>query len=463
MIKIIITYGTDSHFNLNKSHALFFIPILRLRGGKSVKIVQTQEVFADYQQYAGRALEGKTMKILQRIVLTWAIVMLTTFITMPNAYAKDPAYSKDQAAIVIVATGEFFAIDKKQTRRKLNRRSKIYVGDTLVTGDKGRAQIRFIDGAVVALRPGSELNIQKYSYGKVKADEGSLMTLIKGGFRTITGAIGKEKYKVITSMATIGIRGTHYEAVINNNQLFVALWDGGVTVKNNAGQIDLGLGADYNFGMVQGQNIEPQGQIDPPAAIVNDSKTVIAPDLSSNTSSSKDNSSSVAANDSSALAPPESAWQDISAISSSDTNSGTGTGGGVTMPTTGTASYVNVASVSATGTTSSISNFAYNATVDFAAATINGSMSFDSVTGGTPHNWSVQFNGGPGSGNGVNGSNFSMNVDTPNSTVDGFDNVTGTVSGSFAGSNAEQMVGSFNLTNQVDPTVTAEGTFTATQ
>ena len=386
------------------------------------------------------------MKTLQRIVLTWAIVMLTTIITMPNAYADN------QAAVVIVATGEFYALDKNQTKRQLERRSKIYVGDTLVTGEKGRAQVRFIDGAVVALRPESELNIEKYSYGKVKADEGSLMTLLKGGFRTITGAIGKEKYKVVTSMATIGIRGTHYEAMISNNQLYVALWDGGVTVKNNAGQIDLGLGADYNFGMVQGENIQPQGQIDPPEVIVNDPQTQIAPDLSAKSAGDK-NAPTTVADYSNTTLVSESAWKDTSSSGSS----------GITMPTSGVASYTKIASVSGTGNTSGITNFAYNATVDFAAATINGSMSFESTGTAGAHTWNLNFNGGPGTGNGVNGQNFSMNVDSSNSYVDGFNAATGTISGSFAGSNAEQMVGNFNVASQVDPNITAEGTFTATQ
>lgn len=377
------------------------------------------------------------MKTLQRIVLTWAIVMVTTIITMPNAYAED------QAAVVIVAAGEVYAVDKQANRRDLHRRSRIFVGDTLVTGKDGRVQVRFIDGAVASLRPDTELNIQKYRYGKTKADEGSLMTLLKGGFRTITGAIGKEKYKLITSMATIGIRGTHYEAVINNNQLFVALWDGGVTLSNNAGHVDLGLGADYNFGMVQGADIEPQGQIDPPAVIVNENQPVIAPDLSNKTGD--ENGLGVAAVDGPVLVPDDS-WSGVSTI----------------MPTSGTAIYyANVANVSATGSTSSISSFAYNATVDFAAATVNGNMSLTSTIGGTPHDWTVAFSGGPASGNGVSGTNFHMNV--VSGMVDSINPVSGTISGEFAGKNAEKMVGSFNLVDTTDSAVTAEGSFTATK
>ncbi len=375
------------------------------------------------------------MKKVQRAVLTWAIVMLSTIITIPNAFAED------EAAIVIVVTGDFYAVDGKLKKRVLHRRSKVFVGDTLVTGKKGRAQVRFIDGAVISLRPDSELNIQKYSYGKAKSDEGSLMSLIKGGFRTITGAIGKEKYKVITSMATIGIRGTHYEAVINNQQLFVALWDGGVTLSNNAGQINLGLGADYNFGMVQSENIVPQGQIDPPEVIVNDAQPSIAPDMSSG-ENNNDGSSLVMAD---VPVLPDSPWANESTI----------------MPTSGTGNYTtSTASVSATGNTDTISNFAYNATVDFASASINGTMSFDSTNAAGPASWNIQFSGGPGNGNGVNGTDFSMTVDA-GSVVNGADPVSGTIKGSFAGSNAGQMDGEFSVVNDNNAAINADGTFTA--
>ncbi len=375
------------------------------------------------------------MKTLQRLVLSWAIMVVATMITMPNAYAQN------QAAIVIVATGEVFAVDAQQSKRELQRRSKIFEGDTLVTGNNGRAQVRFIDGAVISLRPDTEINIQKYRYGEAKADEGSLMTLLKGGFRTITGAIGKEKYKLITSMATIGIRGTHYEAVINNNQLYVALWDGGVSVSNNAGHIDLGLGADYNFGMVQGANIQPHGQIDPPAIIVNETQPAITPDLSSS-----GNITQTVAIDGPAIAPVDN-WAKDETI----------------MPVTGTFAYSNITSVSGTGSTDSIKNFTYNATVDFAAATVNGTMKFDSYHGSNQHTWDLAFNGGPTSGNGVSGTGFSMKVDNTKSIVDNFNAASGTITGKFTGKNASAMEGNFSVVDDTNSAVTAQGTYTATK
>lgn len=370
------------------------------------------------------------MKIVQRMILTWVVVMATTFATMPNAHANDPA------AVVIIATGDFYAVNTQLKKRTLKRRSKVYVGEKLVTGKNARAQVRFIDGAVLSLRPETELKVHKYSYGKSTADEGSWMTLLKGGFRTITGAIGKKKYKVTTSMATIGIRGTHYEAVIHDEQLFVALWDGGVTVSNSAGKVDLGLGADYNFGMVQSDTVEPQGQIDPPAAIVNDTQPTIAPDLSKTSNESNTVNEPVLIEDV--------ALADISTI----------------MPTSGTATYGVISSggthaqgsVSATGSTDSISAFSFNATANFADASLTGSLTATTISGAGTNNW--EFTSLTGQ---IDGSGYSM---TGGGFMNGADTASATIDGSFTGANAETMMGDIVVSSG---TVTETATFTATK
>ena len=212
-------------------------------------------------------------------VLVKKIFVSLIFVFMSNYLFASTAHGKSQAAIVIVSTGDFYAITKTNEKRSLKRRSKIFVGDTLVTGKKGRGQVRFVDGAIISLRPETKLRIDNYQYGK-KANENSVLTLIKGGFRTITGAIGKESYKVISSMATIGIRGTHYEAIIVDQQMYVALWDGGVTVKNNGGEIDLGLGASYDFAQITSKDDSPKGLSNPPAAILDGNQPAVSVNVS---------------------------------------------------------------------------------------------------------------------------------------------------------------------------------------
>lgn len=91
-------------------------------------------------------------------------------------------------------------------------------GDTIITGPSGSAQIRMSDGGMVAVRPDTQLKLDQYVFnGREDGNERKIVSLIKGGFRVITGLIGnrnKDNYKVLTPSATIGIRGTDHEPVV---------------------------------------------------------------------------------------------------------------------------------------------------------------------------------------------------------------------------------------------------------
>ena len=86
-------------------------------------------------------------------------------------------------------------------------------GDRVLTGADGRVELRFLDGAVLAVQPGSDFRIEAYRFD---ADgERSFLQLVKGAIRTVSGVIGKrnrDDYRMTTPTATIGIRGTEYEA-----------------------------------------------------------------------------------------------------------------------------------------------------------------------------------------------------------------------------------------------------------
>ncbi len=185
-----------------------------------------------------------------------------------SSLAAGIAAASGPAATVLVATGGVKAVSADGTARDLSRRSTVYAGDRLVTGSSARAQVKFSDGAIVSLKPRSELRIDQYAYEDGAAS--SVMSLIKGGFRTMTGAIGKlnkSAYKVNTPVATIGIRGTVYEADFDpESGLGMGVWDGGITACNDNGCLDLGTDVEHRFGFIpvdgsrgQGLNAPPEG------------------------------------------------------------------------------------------------------------------------------------------------------------------------------------------------------------
>jgi len=174
----------------------------------------------------------------------------TTSVKKTPVTPKAKQNPKEVIGQVVINVGELTA-ENRGARRLLNRRSKILRGDTITTGAESHTQIRMKDGALLSLRPYTNIKISDYRYnGRQDGTEQSIIELLKGGFRTITGAIGhinKQTYKVKTSVATIGIRGTHYTLMLCDNDcrddsgkhvkagLYGGVSDGAVVVENQTG------------------------------------------------------------------------------------------------------------------------------------------------------------------------------------------------------------------------------------
>jgi hypothetical protein len=122
-----------------------------------------------------------------------------------------------QAGRVVLAVGDVTAV-RGADRVRLSAGASVGAGDSIVTGADGHAQVRFSDDALVALKPGSEFRIESYNdTAGAAAGERAVFRLVRGGFRTVTGRIGqidRDAYRVLTTQATIGIRGTHYQLEI---------------------------------------------------------------------------------------------------------------------------------------------------------------------------------------------------------------------------------------------------------
>jgi hypothetical protein len=141
-------------------------------------------------------------------------------------FAASPSVSAADAGSVTFATGSVSA--ERQPAQALAKGDTVLESDNVITGDASRAQLLMIDGAKVAIRPNSQLLIEEYVYGAAAAtagtttittsdDNSSVISLVKGGFRTITGAIGKEDpadYEVRTAVGVLGIRGTDFAILL---------------------------------------------------------------------------------------------------------------------------------------------------------------------------------------------------------------------------------------------------------
>lgn len=144
----------------------------------------------------------------------------------------------------VIGNVEIVAADG--SRRPLTKGADINAGDAINTSNNARAQLKFNDGGYISLQPNTVFRVDEYNFeNKTDGSERSFFSLLKGGFRAITGAIGhlnRNNYKVATPSATIGIRGTGYKAEVRDEGLLISVGEGAVMLTNNTGPLLVSAG-----------------------------------------------------------------------------------------------------------------------------------------------------------------------------------------------------------------------------
>jgi FecR protein len=190
----------------------------------------------DDPAYPRQEQKMKSISHLQRSILNSFVCVTLTLLAL-HAYA---------AGSVDFASGGATAAAPNGTPRTLIKGAQVNAGDTINTGPEGRVHIRFTDGAYSSIQPNTVFKIDTYVFnGRADGNEKGLFSLVKGGLRTVTGAIGRtnrQNYAVDTPAATIGIRGTAYSAFVNEDGLKVSVGQGIVSVINPAGDLSIAAG-----------------------------------------------------------------------------------------------------------------------------------------------------------------------------------------------------------------------------
>ncbi|NOQ34984.1 MAG: hypothetical protein GQ569_03720 [Methylococcaceae bacterium] len=146
----------------------------------------------------------------------------------------------EMVAKVIFAKGKTYVIDRTDKQSDLKKGASLKQGDTIITKDNSRLDLRFTDGGKIAFYDNSEFKIDDYHFSKGNNDK-AFFTFVKGIFRTVVGSIKKERYQVKTNVAAIGTRGTEYLAELGST-LQVDVFEGTVILKNQAGDFAVAAG-----------------------------------------------------------------------------------------------------------------------------------------------------------------------------------------------------------------------------
>ena len=118
---------------------------------------------------------------------------------------------RKQVGIVAESTGSVVAVDQRKVSRKLTAGNPVYLGDKVITGEDGFVRLQMIDEAVLDLRCFSIMVIEEYALNT--ASRRSILNLLQGSLKKVTGQIGKmpeDVYELKTPVASVGVRGTEY-------------------------------------------------------------------------------------------------------------------------------------------------------------------------------------------------------------------------------------------------------------
>lgn len=174
------------------------------------------------------------------LALTAALLAVAYPRTGHAAQAQDtttlqPPLHDAQAGRITLTLGQAHIFRPDGSRRSARAGGPIWVGDRVETAAGGHVHIRFVDEALVSVRPNSRLVVEDYHYDSAQVHQSLVrFRLDQGVARAISGAAAegaRERFRLNTPLVAIGVRGTDFvvradaqqtQALVNQGAIVVA-------------------------------------------------------------------------------------------------------------------------------------------------------------------------------------------------------------------------------------------------
>ena len=145
--------------------------------------------------------------------------LFKTIITLILLLASIAAQAKSDeiAGTVQILKGRATATSADGDIRNIRKGSELFSNETISTASGSYSRLELKDGSWIMVRPDSRFYLEEVSYEPETQEGTGFFSLLKGGFRTVTGLIKKKlNYRYSTAVATIGIRGTGFMVRVCN-------------------------------------------------------------------------------------------------------------------------------------------------------------------------------------------------------------------------------------------------------
>jgi len=164
--------------------------------------------------------------------------LIVVAVMLFSGFASGRVTAQEAIGAVTRILGEASGTRGTETRA-LSLNAPIYLNEVVSTGEAARLQITFADNTQLTLGEKAKLTLDTYVFDPA-AGNGRLRFGVVGALRFVSGLLSKlatSDVSVMTRVATIGIRGTHFwGGPIDDQALGVFLIEGAVSVSNAAGE-----------------------------------------------------------------------------------------------------------------------------------------------------------------------------------------------------------------------------------
>jgi len=169
-----------------------------------------------------------------------ALLVSALFVTPAAAQSGKPA------GRILWSFGQVERLGEDGIAEPLAKGDPVFEGDVIRSAAGSHAQLLMSDEALIAVRAGSRVKLTQYRYaGQEDGSERAVIELLKGGLRSVSGAIGrsnKENYELRNETHVIGIRGTDHETFATAEGTYNRVTLGGTVLKSDAGRVELAPG-----------------------------------------------------------------------------------------------------------------------------------------------------------------------------------------------------------------------------
>ena len=154
------------------------------------------------------------LRLAKRMLLVSAVAMFTFHSLSVAAREKKENETTDVIGRVSLLLGDALIRSDERGLVDVARGMDVSVGDEIETRSNGHVHIRFIDDALVSVRPNSRLSIDQYVFDSSQPERSAVkFSLAEGVTRAISGGAAKaarDRFRLNTPVAAIGVRGTDF-------------------------------------------------------------------------------------------------------------------------------------------------------------------------------------------------------------------------------------------------------------